>query len=231
MPSVAVHADAMSPTTELQAAEILVRIGARLQGLGMKRRRAGIYVWPASPTTLGQVWLQANRRGGELVEIEPIIGGRYLPLADTIARVRGVRLHPYNPRSYVALLSNLVPIDERGQDQYGLPGWNFWRDVGTWRGTIDHLISAVESYAIPWVVAHDSLEAVAAESLRFFPQPGGSPQDLEQVPALLLLRDGPQAALEALDVALSAFGGRTDAYAIAASAYAGAFREYVAAQT
>lgn len=193
---------------------------ALLTEIGFQKHSGDVYTQPMAHNVIGWVGLnRAVRRTDDHLEINPVVGVRYEAVERLVAELCRTRYKQYIPPTASIHLGYLTP--ERRYRP-----WLFSSDAAVGRLARD-MVDAIVAYGLPFMKRNAMMENLA-ELLE-----GGAVGHAEhlayRVPAVRVLMNDVDGALQALDRAEAALGGRHDPAAESFRSYAARLRERLAA--
>ena len=200
-------------------AEVVAACRDRLGAVGFKKRAGEIFTVDVADEVLG--WLGLNRavgRGDGLLEINPVVGVRHQAIERLVAELKGERFHAYIPPTVSLHVGYLMP-EKRYRP------WLF--DDRNVAEAADAMVSAVETYGVPFMKQHSSLDALTA--LMATGDVGIREQLSYRLPIAYHLLGDADRATAALTAALDDLAERRDVAAERFRAFAAAFQARIGA--
>jgi hypothetical protein len=195
--------------------EIDRNVGDLLRPLGFRKRSEGIFTLELGNGIIG--WLGLNHvsypKWG--YKINPVVGVRHQELERLHDEMQGRKPHPYLAPTIVTTLDTLIGRRPTG--------WEFPGSQPV-LPTAKGLVEAVREYALPYYVAHDSLDKLTSAIPHRMDLFGAAPMRLA---IAHLLAGRPDEGERILATELDKLGTDTSGWAVQTRAFVEGYRRYV----
>jgi len=191
----------------------IVLVAKRLEQLGFRTAKKGIYTLELSPGALAWVGLNTAMRGGA-VEINPVVGVRHQEIERLVAELRGEQFNAIVPATIAA---NVGYLSQRNRyEAFIFDGSRPDAEVAS---------DIVKCVSGPGLAFAKSNAAVSDLASTLKTSGLGIPhQNSYRLPVALLLADLKSEALEVIDEELGEIGSRADEAALRYVAFAKKFK-------
>jgi len=154
---------AAPPRSSLAA--IVSEISARLAELGFAPRGKDAFTWEINDQVVAYIELN-GRESRAQTELEPAIGLRHHQLTDFVRKFDKSKVYTAIPLTYSTYLRSVTPSGRSITPKGHIGRWRFGDGEG--ENVVRDIVAELETHALPFFKAHDTLEAIVQELLARF---------------------------------------------------------------